>query len=101
MLVINPASFRKANVEHEGVGEVGGRERMPTSGQSFCALGRRMLSTWPQVGIWLCEATDPTQQWGDKGQPLPHTRGPRATPSVLEIQERGQRERGSHAGESP
>ena len=42
------------------------------SGQSFCALGRQtredswMLSTGPQVGIWLCEATDPTR-WGGGG----------------------------------
>jgi hypothetical protein len=28
-----------------------------------------MLSTWTQMGIWLCEATDPTQQGLDKGQP--------------------------------
>jgi hypothetical protein len=27
------------------------------------------LSTRPQVGIWLCEATDPTRQGVDKGQP--------------------------------
>ena len=54
----------------------GGRERMPMSGQSSCALGRQMWEdfqmpfTSPWVGIWLCEATDPTQ-WGvDKGQPL-------------------------------
>jgi hypothetical protein len=49
------------------------------SGQSSCALGRwtredcRMLSTWPRVGIWLSEATDPTRPGGggvDKGQPL-------------------------------
>ena len=57
-----------------GVGGGGGRET--TSGQSFCALGRQMqeyswtLSTRPQVGIWLCEPTDPTQHGGvDKGQP--------------------------------
>ena len=49
-----------------GVGEEGGG-REPTSGQSSCALGRRTqedcrtLSTRPQVGIWLCEATDPTR----------------------------------------
>ena len=29
-----------------------------------------MLSMWPQMGIWLCEATDPTQWVVDKGQPL-------------------------------
>jgi hypothetical protein len=51
-----------------GVGEeVEGRE--PMSGQSSCALGRRMredcwtLSMQPQMGIWLCEATD-TTWWG-------------------------------------
>jgi hypothetical protein len=31
-----------------------------------------MLSTWPLVGIWLCEATDPTRQGVDKEQhPVP------------------------------
>jgi hypothetical protein len=56
------------------VGEEGGGKE-PTSGQSSCALGRqtredcRTLSTRPQVGIWLCEATDPTWQGVDKGQP--------------------------------
>ena len=51
-----------------------GRKRA-VSGQSSGALGGwtredcRTISTWPQVGIWLCEATDPTW-WGvDKGQP--------------------------------
>jgi hypothetical protein len=29
-----------------------------------------MLSMQPRVGIWLCEATDPTWQGVDKGQPL-------------------------------
>ena len=28
-----------------------------------------MLFTQPWVGIWLCEATDPTWQGVDKGQP--------------------------------
>jgi hypothetical protein len=28
------------------------------------------LSTRPRVGIWLCEATDPTWQGVDKGHPL-------------------------------
>jgi hypothetical protein len=28
-----------------------------------------MLSTWPQVCIWLCQATDPTQRVVDMGQP--------------------------------
>jgi hypothetical protein len=57
-----------------GIGEEwGGRE--PASHQSFCALGRQMreicqmLSTWTQVGIWLCEATVPTWQGVDNGQP--------------------------------
>jgi hypothetical protein len=39
------------------------------SGQSSSALGRQTLSTWPQVGIWLCEATDPTQRGMDNGKP--------------------------------
>jgi hypothetical protein len=31
-----------------------------------------MLSTRPRVGIWLCEATDPTRRGVDKGQsPVP------------------------------
>ena len=53
-------------VGYGGVGERGGG-REPLSLQSSCALGRQtwedcqMLSTWPQVGSWLCEATDPTQ----------------------------------------
>ena len=58
----------------EGVGEEGGG-REPMSCQSSSALGRRtqegcqMLSTWSQVGIWMCEATDSTQ-WGyTRGSP--------------------------------
>ena len=53
-----------------------GSGRESTSRQSSCALGRRTLedcrtlSTRPRVGIWLCEATDPTWQGVDKGQPL-------------------------------
>ena len=38
--------------------------------QSSCALSRKIqedLSTRPQVGIWLCEATDPTRRGMDKG----------------------------------
>ena len=41
--------------------------------QSFGALGGQTredcqtLSTWPRVGIWLCEAADPTQQEVNKG----------------------------------
>ena len=56
-------------VEEEG----GGRE--PTSGQSSCALSKQMredcwtLSTQPRLGIWLCEATEPTWCGVDKGQP--------------------------------
>jgi hypothetical protein len=53
--------------------EGGGRE--PGSSQSSCALDEQtwedcqMLSMQPRVGIWLCEATDPTW-WGvNKGQP--------------------------------
>ena len=57
-----------------GVGEEMG-EREPTSGQRSCALGRQtqedcwMLSKQPRVGVWLCEATDPTWWEVDKGQP--------------------------------
>ena len=53
-----------------------GSGREPTSRQSSCALGRRTLedcrtlSMRPRVGIWLFEATDPTWQVVDKGQPL-------------------------------
>jgi hypothetical protein len=49
-----------------GVGEEGGGRELVSS-QSSCTLGRwtredcRMLSTLPRVGIWLCEATDPTR----------------------------------------
>jgi hypothetical protein len=57
---------------------------MPATCQSSCALGAReflcsgradtggLLDTShsAQVGIWLCEATDSTQQGVDKGQPL-------------------------------
>ena len=56
------------------VEEQGGRE--PASHPSSCALGRwpwedcQILFTQPWVGIWLCEATDPTWQGVDKGQPL-------------------------------
>ena len=52
----------------------GGRE--PASCQSSSALGRQMqedcqmLSMWPRVSIWLCEATNPTWQRVDKEQPL-------------------------------
>jgi hypothetical protein len=51
----------------------GGRERAQ-SGQSSCALGRQtmedceMLSIRPQVGIWLCEATDPAQHGVGQGE---------------------------------
>jgi hypothetical protein len=57
-------------------GKRGGRE--PVTGQSSCALGGAgrgdaedywMLSTKPRVGIWLCQATDPTQRGVDKGKP--------------------------------
>ena len=71
-----------------------------------CALGRQTLegcqtlSTRPRVGIWLCQATGPHSMGGEQGAAL-DTRGPRATPSAPELQERGQRKRGSHAGESP
>ena len=58
-----------------GVGEEGGGRE---SGQSSSALDRQTwedcwtFSTWPWVGIWLCEATDFTWQGVDKGQlPVP------------------------------
>ena len=52
-----------------------GRGREPASHQSSCALVGQMqedcctLSMQPQVGVWLCEATDATQWVVDKGQP--------------------------------
>jgi hypothetical protein len=66
----------RAEVHCRAVGVGGeGDGREPTSGQSSCALGRRTwedcwtISMRPRVGIWLCEATDPTR-WGlDRGQP--------------------------------
>jgi hypothetical protein len=58
-----------------------------------------MLSTRPQVGIWLCEATGP--HWTGSGQgAAPNTRVPGATPLAPEIRERGQRERFPSKGES-
>jgi hypothetical protein len=86
------------------IGEEEGR-REPVSGQSFCALGRQtredswMLSTGPQVGIWLCEATDPTQRGVNKGQP--RYQGPQGDTLGPGDTRRGQRERDSHAGENP
>ena len=45
------------------------------SGQSSGALGGQ--TTWPRVGIWLCEATDPTQSGVDKRQPpVPGSQSP-------------------------
>ena len=47
---------------------------LPEFHQSSGALGGQdvedccTLSTWPQVGVWLCEATEPSSQWVDKGQ---------------------------------
>jgi hypothetical protein len=103
--------------------EEGGRE--PESCQSSSALSRQTredcwtLSTQSQVGIWLCEATDPTQQVVDKGQaPVPGSQSPasqagyggaenRIGPLVWHGRygKRGHWERGalggSHAGESP
>jgi hypothetical protein len=49
--------------------------KVPESHQSSGALGGQTredcwtLSMQPWVGIWLCEATDPTWQGVDKGQP--------------------------------
>ena len=43
-----------------------GVERETESRQSSGALGG-LDDFW--VGMWLCEATDPTQQWVNKGQP--------------------------------
>ena len=58
-----------------------------------------MLSTRPQVGIWLCEATDPTWQGVDKGQPL--TWDPEATPCSPGVMgERAEGERFPHRRES-
>ena len=51
-----------------GVGEEGSEReclhpvRVPEDSQTH--------STWPWVGIWLCEATDPTQQGWTRGSPL-------------------------------
>jgi hypothetical protein len=51
-----------------------GSGRKPESHQSSGALGGRtwevccMLSMRPWVGVWLCEATDPTRWVVDKGQ---------------------------------
>jgi hypothetical protein len=84
--------------------EWGGRE--PVTHQSSCALGRQMqedcqtLSTWPLVGIWLCEATGPHLTGGGQGA-APNTRGSGVKLLASDIWERGQRERGSHASESP
>jgi hypothetical protein len=76
------------------------------SSQSSCALSKQAwedcqrLSTWPQLGFWLCEATDPTQQGVDKGQPpIPGSPGRHSWPR--RYKKRGKRERGSHTGESP
>ena len=57
-------------VWEEGIG------REPASGQSSGALDGwtqgdcQKLSMQPLVGIWLCEATDPTSRGMDKGKPL-------------------------------
>ena len=68
----------------------------PSSGKVLCSF-----STWPQVGIWLCEVTDPSQWGGEVEQGAdPNTRVPGAIPSASEIWERGQRERASHVGQS-
>jgi hypothetical protein len=63
-----------------GYGGRVGRERMPLSCQSSCALGRQMqedcltLSTRPWAGICLCEATDPTWRGGGRTRGSLHTR---------------------------
>ena len=59
-----------------------------------------MLSTQPWMGIWLCEATGPHSMGGGQGA-APDTRSLGETLLPLEIQERGQRERGSHTGRNP
>ena len=57
-----------------GVGERGEGERTRVPPEFWCSGqadvgGLFTLSTRPQVGIWLCYATDPTQRVVDKGQP--------------------------------
>jgi hypothetical protein len=59
-----------------GVGKKG-EGRKPVSSQSSYVVGRRMQEacrtfstwTWTWMSIWLCEATDPTWQGVDKGEP--------------------------------
>jgi hypothetical protein len=89
-----------------GRGKRGGRELTSSQSSSY-ALGRwvwedcQMLSTLPQVGIWLYEATGPHSTGGGQGAAL-NTRGPQGdTLGPRVTGERAERERGSHAGESP
>ena len=56
-------------------GERGKWERTRVPPEFWCSgwvdlRGLHTLSTRPWVGVWLCEATDPTRQVVDKGQPL-------------------------------
>jgi hypothetical protein len=88
-----------------GVGEEGGGWE-PMSGQSSCALSRQTredyqtrqtLSTWPQVGIWLWL----TPHGGGWTRGSPWYQGPRGDTLGPGDTRTGQRERGSHAGNSP
>ena len=64
------------NCRAVGEGEEGSR-RVPASHQSSSVLGRRTHGRTSHAshmapgggGIWLCQATDPTRQVVDKGQP--------------------------------
>jgi hypothetical protein len=96
-LIVEDEKSKSNCVGLRGVGEGGGRERAHIWPEFLC-------SGQADTGIWLCEATDPTWRgwggWGG-GQGEPDIRGPWMTPSAPEIQEGGQRESGSHAGEGP
>jgi hypothetical protein len=73
------------------------------SSQRFCALGRQKWEDCFSFGSgWSYGYVKPlTPHGGRQTRDSLHTRGPGVTLSVLEIQEKGQRERGSHAGKSP